>query len=205
MPVTSTEEVNVKPYDLLARDSMQSHLNVAVFVDMQNIYYGAKNTLRKKVDFKRLLHIGVRGRRLYRAIAYLINLDRVNQDSFIYVLKNIGYEVKLKEPKKFYNWDRVEYKADWDMGIAIDAIAMAENAKIDVVVLMSGDGDFVDLVNFLKAKGIKVEVISFRTITAKELIQAANEYIDLEEMGEYIVLEEKDDEVGDNPSRSFRS
>jgi len=195
--------VNVKPYDLMVRDSMQSHLNVAVFVDMQNIYYGAKNTLRKKVDFKRLLHIGVRGRRLYRAIAYLINLDRVNQDSFIYVLKNIGYEVKLKEPKKFYNWDRVEYKADWDMGIAIDAIAMAENAKIDVVVLMSGDGDFVDLVNFLKAKGIKVEVISFRTITAKELIQAANEYIDLEEMGEYIVLEEKNDEDNNGAGRNF--
>ena len=195
--------MNVKPYDLMVRDSMQSHLNVAVFVDMQNIYYGAKNTLRKKVDFKRLLHIGVRGRRLYRAIAYLINLDRVNQDSFIYVLKNIGYEVKLKEPKKFYNWDRVEYKADWDMGIAIDAIAMAENAKIDVVVLMSGDGDFVDLVNFLKAKGIKVEVISFRTITAKELIQAANEYIDLEEMGEYIVLEEKNDEDNNGAGRNF--
>ena len=192
----------MKPHDLFFRDSVHAHLNVAVFVDMQNIYYGAKNTLRKKVDFRRLLEIGVRGRKLYRAIAYLINLDRVNQDSFIYVLRSIGYEVKLKEPKKFYNWDRVEYKADWDMGIAIDAIAMAENGKIDIVVLMSGDGDFVDLVNFLKAKGIKVEVISFRTITAKELIQAANEYIDLEEMGEYIVLEEKNDENTDVPGRS---
>jgi uncharacterized LabA/DUF88 family protein len=89
------------------------------------------------------------------------------------------------------------------MGIAIDAIAMAENGKIDVVVLMSGDGDFVDLINFLKAKGIKVEVISFRAITAKELIQAANEYIDLGEMGDYIVLEEKEDENHGNSSRSI--
>ncbi|RUM41840.1 MAG: NYN domain-containing protein [Desulfurobacterium sp.] len=193
----------MKAVELIERDRIASHLSVAVFVDMQNIYYGAKNTLKKKVDFQRLLELGVRGRKLYRAIAYLVNLDRVNQDSFIYVLKNLGYEVKLKEPKKFYSWDKIEYKADWDMGIAIDAIAMAENGKIDVVVLMSGDGDFVDLINFLKAKGIKVEVISFRAITAKELIQAANEYIDLGEMGDYIVLEEKEDENYGNSSRSI--
>ncbi len=158
---------------------------------MQNIYYGARNSLSKRVDFKKLLKVAVRGRQLYRAIAYLVDLERVNQDGFIHVLRSIGYEVKLKEPKKFYNWDRVEYKADWDMGIAIDAIAMAENGKVDVVVLMSGDGDFVDLINFLKAKGIKVEVISFKSITAKELIQSANEYIDLEEIADFIILGEE--------------
>ncbi|ADY72795.1 hypothetical protein Dester_0137 [Desulfurobacterium thermolithotrophum DSM 11699] len=193
----------MKAQELIDRDKITSHLRVAVFVDMQNIYYGAKNTLKKKVDFKRLLELGVRGRTLYRAIAYLVDLDKVNQDSFIYVLRSLGYEVKLKEPKKFYSWDKIEYKADWDMGIAIDAIAMAENGKIDVVVLMSGDGDFVDLINFLKAKGIKVEVISFRSITAKELIHAANEYIDLGEIGDYIVLEEKENGDISNSSRSF--
>ena len=153
--------------------------------------------------FEKLLKVGVRNRRLYRAIVYLVNLDKVDQTRFIYALKKIGYEIKVKEPKRFYQQDRVEYKANWDMGIAIDAIAMAENGKIDVVVLMSGDGDFVDLINFLKAKGIKVEVISFRAITAKELIQAANEYIDLGEMGDYIVLEEKEDENHGNSSRSI--
>jgi len=179
----------LKVSELMKREMPFSDLKVAVFVDMQNIYYGAKNTLKKKVDFEKLLEIGVRGRTLWRAIVYLIDLDRVNQESFIHVLKSIGYEVKIKEPKKFYNWDRIEYKADWDMGIAIDAIALTDAGKVDVVVLMSGDGDFVDLVNFLKAKGIKVEVISFRSITAKELINAANEYIDLEEVADYIVLE----------------
>ncbi|SMP06614.1 Uncharacterized conserved protein, LabA/DUF88 family [Desulfurobacterium pacificum] len=180
----------MKAEDLIERDSVFSHLRVAVFVDMQNIYYGSKNALKKKVDFRKLLEVGVRGRKLVRAIAYLVDLDRVNQDSFIYVLKSIGYEIKLKEPKKFYNWDRVEYKADWDMGIAIDAIAITENGKADVVVIMSGDGDFVDLINYLKAKGIKVEVVSFKSITAKEIIQAANEYVDLEEIGEFISLKE---------------
>ncbi len=187
--IPATLEEKLKARELLERDRNREHLTVAVLVDMQNLYYGAKNTLKKKIDFKNLLKIGVRGRSLYRAIAYLVDLERVNQDSFIHVLKSIGYEVKLKEPKKFYNWDRVEYKADWDMGIAIDAIAMAESRKVDVVVLMSGDGDFVDLINFLKAKGIKVEVISFKSITAKEIIQAANEYIDLEEIADFIVLE----------------
>ena len=170
---------------------MYSHLSVAVFVVMQNIYYGAKNALKKKkVDFRKLLTLAVRGRKLYRAIVYLVDLDRVNQDNFIYVLRNLGYEVKLKEPKKFYNWDRVEYKADWDMGIAIDAITLAERGKIDVIVLMSGDGDFVHLINFLKAKGIKVEVAAFKSITAKELICAADDFIDLEEVADQIVLEE---------------
>ena len=182
-------EEELKAKELLERDRDKAHLNVAVLVDMQNLYYGAKNTLKKKVDFKNLLEIGVRGRSLYRAIVYLVNLEKVNQDGFIHVLRSIGYEVKIKEPKKFYNWDRVEYKADWDMGIAIDAIAMAENGKVDVVVLMSGDGDFVDLINFLKAKGIKVEVISFKNITAKEVIQAADEYINLEDIADFIVLE----------------
>jgi len=140
----------LKAKELIERDRRLKGLSVGVFVDMQNIYYGAKNTLKRKVDFKNLLKLATRGRRLYRAIAYLVDLERVNQDGFIHVLRSLGYEVKLKEPKKFYNWDRVEYKADWDMGIAIDAIAMAENGKVDVVVLMSGDGDFVDLIAFLQ-------------------------------------------------------
>ncbi|WP_457570336.1 LabA-like NYN domain-containing protein [Desulfurobacterium sp.] len=181
----------MKAKDLIERDSVYGHLNVAVFVDMQNLYYGARNTLKKKIDFKRLLEIAVRGRKLHRAIAYLVDLDNVNQGSFLYVLKSLGYEIKLKQPKKFYSWDKIEYKADWDMGIAIDAIAMAESGKIDVAVLMSGDGDFVDLVNFLKAKGIKVEVLSFKPITAKELIVAADEYIDLYEVSDFIVLKEE--------------
>ena len=180
----------MKVSDLLNRDRAFKNLSVGVFVDMQNLYYGAKNTLKKKINFANLLNLALRGRCLYRAIAYLVDLEKVNQDGFIHVLRSLGYEVKLKEPKKFYNWDRVEYKADWDMGIAIDAIAMAENGKVDVVVLISGDGDFVDLINFLKAKGIKVEVISFKSITAKELIGASNEYFDLEEFSDYIVLEE---------------
>ena len=182
----------MKAKDMLERDKIFSHLNVAVFIDMQNLYYGAKTSLKRKIDFKRLLEIAVRGRHLFRAIAYLVDLDNVNQGSFLYVLKSLGYEIKLKQPKKFYSWDKVEYKADWDMGIAIDAIAMAESGKIDVAVIMSGDGDFVDLVNFLKAKGIKVEIISFKSITAKELITAANEYIDLEEVADFIVLEENE-------------
>ncbi|OMH40570.1 NYN domain-containing protein [Desulfurobacterium indicum] len=190
----------MKAKDLIERDSVYGHLNVAVFVDMQNLYYGARNTLKKKIDFKRLLEIAVRGRKLHRAIAYLVDLDNVNQGSFLYVLKSLGYEIKLKQPKKFYSWDKIEYKADWDMGIAIDAIAMAESGKIDVAVLMSGDGDFVDLVNFLKAKGIKVEVLSFKQITAKELITAADEYIDLYEVSDFIVFKEENGHGGEDIS-----
>jgi len=83
--------------DLIKRDNNLSHLSVGVFVDMQNIYYGAKNALKRRVDFKNLLQVAVRGRSLYRAIAYLVDLERVNQDGFIHVLRSIGYEIKLKK------------------------------------------------------------------------------------------------------------
>jgi len=182
----------MRPEELLKKEEKASHLLVAIFVDMQNIYYGAKHYLGKRLDFEKLLNLALRGRRLYRAIVYLVNLDRVKQDFFINVLKKLGYEIKLKNPKKFYHWDRVKYKADWDMGIAIDAISIADSGKVDVIVLMSGDGDFIDLVSFLKAKGLKVEIVSFRSITAKELIQTADEYIDLEEVAEFISLDEND-------------
>jgi len=77
-------------------------------------------------------------------------------------------------------------KADWDMGIAMDAISMAE--KIDVAVLASGDGDFVDLVRYLHTKGVKVEIAAFKQTAAKELIEIADEFIDLTAFGEDVFL-----------------
>ncbi len=164
---------------------------VAVFLDVQNLYYSARDAFNRKVDFEKVLHKILNDRILIRAIAYLIKLQGVDQKGFINTLKHIGYEVKVKEPKIFKRLDEdgnlwTTIKADWDMGIAMDAIAMAE--KVDVAILATGDGDFADLVKYLHTKGVKVEIAAFKQTAAKELIEKADEFIDLTTFGEEIFL-----------------
>lgn len=164
---------------------------VAVFLDVQNLYYSARDTFNRKVDFEKILEKIVSGRILIRAIAYLVKLHGVDQKGFIHTLKQIGYQVREKEPKIFKRYDDsgmlwTTVKADWDMGIAMDAISMAE--KVDVAILVSGDGDFKDLVRYLQTKGVKVEVAAFKQTAARELIEACDEFIDLSSFGEDIFL-----------------
>jgi len=149
---------------------------VAVFVDVQNMFYSAKNKYNAKLDFEKLLDTVLLNRQLIRAIAYIVQTREIDQTGFINFLKNIGYEVKSKTLKLRPDGSA---KGDWDMGLAIDAISIAP--KIDVIALVSGDGDFTDLVNHLKAAGVRVEVHSFLTSTAEELIRSATEYYQLDE------------------------
>lgn len=164
---------------------------VAVFLDVQNLYYSARDTFNRKVDFEKILDKIASGRVLVRAIAYVVKLHGVDQKAFIHTLKQIGYQVREKEPKIFRRYDEsgmlwTTVKADWDMGIAMDAISMAD--KVDVAVLVSGDGDFKDLVRYLQTKGVKVEVAAFRQTAARELIDVCDEFIDLSSFGEDIFL-----------------
>ncbi|MBU7034484.1 MAG: NYN domain-containing protein, partial [Theionarchaea archaeon] len=128
---------------------------VGIFVDTQNLYYSAKNLYGAKVDFRKVLEVGLNQRQLIRAIIYVIKADIPEEEGFFEALRNIGYEVKIKELRTYYDGTK---RGDWDMGIAIDTIKMAE--KLDTVVLVSGDGDFVALVDHLKAKGVNVEVMA---------------------------------------------
>ena len=164
---------------------------VAIFLDIQNLYYSARDAFGRKVNFEAVLNKVLRDRVLIRAIAYLVKLKGVEQKSFINTLKNIGYQVRVKEPKIFKRFDDsgnlwTSIKADWDMGIAMDAIALSE--KIDVAILISGDGDFTDLVRYLHTKGVKVEIVAFKQTAAKELIEVSDEFIDLTNFGEEIFL-----------------
>ncbi|WP_457622132.1 LabA-like NYN domain-containing protein [Persephonella sp.] len=164
---------------------------VAVFLDIQNLYYSARDSFNRKVNFESVLEKVLNGRVLIRAIAYLVKLQGVDQKGFINTLKHIGYQVRVKEPKIFKRLDEygnlwTTIKADWDMGIAMDAISLAE--KIDVAVLASGDGDFADLVRYLHTKGVKVEIAAFKQTAAKELIEIADEFIDLTAFGEEVFL-----------------
>jgi uncharacterized LabA/DUF88 family protein len=149
---------------------------VGIFVDVQNIFYASKEKYESKLDFQKLLHETLQGRRLVKASAYVVKTPEINQENFISLLESIGYEVKIKSLKIRLDGSA---KGDWDLGIAIDMISMIE--KIDVAVLVSGDGDFVDLVRMLQTKGIRVEVASFLHNTSGDLIDAVDLHFPLDE------------------------
>ncbi len=149
---------------------------LGIFVDVQNMFYSAKSLHQSKIDYSKLLLEIVDDRYLIRAIAYAVHKPDVDQSSFTDALERLGYEIKTKELRLRPDGTA---KGDWDMGIAIDSIAIAP--KLDTIVLVSGDGDFVPLVEMLKAQGCRVEVVSFRRSTAIELVEASTKYIAIEE------------------------
>ena len=152
------------------------HQRVGIFVDVQNLFYSARNIYNAKINFSKLLEVATAGRKLIRAIAYIVQKEGVDQSGFIEALQRLGYEIKSKDLRVRIDGSA---KGDWDMGIAIDSIAMAD--KLDTVALSSGDGDFVPLVEMLKARGCRVEVIAFERSTAMELKEAATLYLPIEE------------------------
>ncbi|MBI1883690.1 MAG: NYN domain-containing protein [Chlamydiae bacterium] len=149
---------------------------VAIFVDVQNIYYAAKEKYEGKLDFQKLLYETLQGRKLVKAVAYVVITPEIKQTNFISTLESIGYEIKLKNLKIRLDGSA---KGDWDLGIAIDTLLLAD--KMDVAVLVSGDGDFVDLVRMLKAKNIRVEVASFPHNTSGDLIDSVDFHFTLDE------------------------
>lgn len=147
---------------------------VGVFVDIQNMYYSARAIYNQKVNFKAVLEHSVSGRQLVRALAYGITTEEAHEEDFHEALSGQGFEVKTKPLQSFVGGQK---KGDWDVGIAMDILRL--EPKIDVAVLVCGDGDFVPLVEFSKERGLRMEVVSFRESTSKALIEAADSYFDL--------------------------
>ena len=149
---------------------------VAVLVDVQNLYYSAKGIHNSKVNFEAVLKECVKGRILIRAIAYAVRAEEIKEQSFFDALERIGYEVKAKDLQVFAGGGK---KADWDVGIAMDAIEIAP--KMDVIVIVSGDGDFIPLVQHLRrALGCKVEGAAFGKSTSSKLKEELGEFLDLD-------------------------
>lgn len=153
-----------------------SESRVGVFVDAQNMFYAAKNQYNARLDYAKLLEGAVDSRRLIKAIVYLVQTPEVDQSAFVAMLQHKNYEVKTKDLRLRVDGSA---KGDWDMGMAIDMISMCE--KLDVVVLVSGDGDFVSLVNLIKSKGPRVEVYGFPYNTSVDLKEAADEFFPIRE------------------------
>lgn len=150
---------------------------VAVLVDVQNLYYSAKNLYHSRVNFKNILDLILQWRKLTRAIAYAVDTAEDTNRVFIEALHESGFEIKQKPIQVFVDGSK---KADWDLGIAMDAIRLG--TKVDSIILVSGDGDFCPVVNYLQqAQGCLVEVMAFGRTTNSELRELADEFIDIEE------------------------
>ena len=149
---------------------------VGIFIDTQNLYHTAKNLYRARVNFGQIVKDALGGRTLVRALAYLVTTEGGEEKAFLEALGKMGIEIRSKELQVFSSGAK---KADWDVGLAVDAIQMAP--KIDVVIIVSGDGDFIPLVEHLQSLGCQVEVVSFGKSSSAKLKEAADDFFDLSE------------------------
>jgi uncharacterized LabA/DUF88 family protein len=147
------------------------------------MYHSAKNLYNKKVNFREVLESAVAGRKLIRATAYAVRTESEEETPFFEALSQQGFEVKMKDLQVFAGGAK---KADWDVGIAMDAIKLGD--KLDVVVLVSGDGDYLPMVSYLQnTKGCLVEVVGFRQTTSSALIEAADDFLNLSEDRKFLL------------------
>ena len=156
---------------------------VAVLADSQNLYHTAQSMYTRNIDYAALLEEAVSDRELTRAIAYVIRADAPEEESFFDALVDIGFETQIKDIKTFADGSK---KADWDVGICLDAITLANH--VDTIVLCTGDGDFTRLCHHLKHEGVRIEVICFGDSTAEELVDAADSFRDMSEDTENFLL-----------------
>lgn len=177
---------NVKPTPDATQDLVR-HQRVGVFVDAQNMYHSAKNLYKARVNFTQILEEAINNRQLIRAFAYAIKTESGEEKAFLEALKKAGFELKVKDLQIFPGGMK---KGDWDVGMAIDAVILAD--KVDVIVLVEGDGDFIPLVEYLKTnRGVKVEVIAFGRSTSSKLIQVADKFYDLDEQADRFLIKSR--------------
>lgn len=155
---------------------IHSAQRVAVLADSQNLYHTAQSLYSRNIDYTTLLETATHDRELVRAIAYVIRADAPEEETFFDALRDIGFETKIKDIKTF---DDGSKKADWDVGLSLDAVTLGPH--VDALVLCTGDGDFSRLCSHLRHEGVRVEVFAFRESTADELLTAADSFVDLSE------------------------
>ena len=160
---------------------------VEVLIDVQNLYHSAKNLYHARVNFQEVLKQAVAGRKFIRAFGYVVRTKTGEETPFFDALSKIGIETRVRDLQEWYGGAK---KADWDVGIVIDAIRTAPG--LDVIILVSGDGDFIPLVEYLKNQGKRVEVMAFGKTTSAKIIEVADEFIDMDEnLGKFLLKKEK--------------
>ena len=149
---------------------------VEVLIDVQNLYHSAKNLYHARVNYGEVLKSAISGRKFIRAFGYVVSTKSGEETPFFDALSKIGIETRVRDLQEWYGGAK---KADWDVGIVIDAIRTAPG--VDVVILCSGDGDFIPLVEYLKNMGKRVEVMAFGKTTSSKIKEVADEFIDLDD------------------------
>jgi uncharacterized LabA/DUF88 family protein len=147
---------------------------VAVLADSQNLYHSAQSLYSRNIDYAALLEESVDGRTLTRALAYVVKADAPEEESFFEALVDIGFQTRIKEIRTFQDGSK---KADWDVGMSLDAVSLATH--VDTVVLCTGDGDFARLCRYLEHEGVRVEAVGFAESTAEDLVAAAHDFTDM--------------------------
>ena len=149
---------------------------VGIFIDTQNIYHSAKNIHHSKANFGAIVKDALEGRVLVRAIAYVASTESGEERAFFDALGKVGIEIRSKPLQIFLGGAK---KANWDIDLAMDAVKLAP--KLDTIIIVSGDGDFVSLVEYLQnTHGTQVEVVSFGKSSSAKLIEAADDFFDLD-------------------------
>ncbi len=149
---------------------------VAILIDTQNLYHSAKNLYKSKVNFGNVVKTALGNRKLIRAVSYVVNTEGGEETAFFEALEKVGIEIKTKDLQIFYGGAK---KADWDVGMAVDAIKLAH--KVDAIVLVTGDGDFIPLVEYVKSQGCQVEAITFGRSASGKLKETVDDFTDMDE------------------------
>lgn len=156
---------------------------VAVLIDVQNLYHSAKNLYGSRVNFGEVLKLAVSQRNLIRAFGYVVKTKTGEEKPFFEALIKLGIETRVRDLQEFFGGLK---KADWDVGITVDAIRISPS--VDVIVLASGDGDFLQLIEYLKNQGKRVEVIAFEKSASSKLKEEADEFFNLgDNPGKYLL------------------
>ena len=148
---------------------------IALLIDVQNLYHSARNLYSARVNFREILKVAVSQRSLIRAFAYVVKTKTGEEKAFFGALTKLGIETRVRDLQEFYGGAK---KADWDVGITVDAIRISPS--IDTIVLASGDGDFLQLIDYLKNQGKRIEIIAFGRSASSKLKKVADEFIDIE-------------------------
>jgi len=156
---------------------------VALFIDTQNLYHSAKSNYRANVNYQELLERAVSGRQLVRAFAYVIRSEEATEAKFFDAVEEMGIEIRVKDLQVFHTGAK---KGDWDVGIAVDMIRLSE--KVDVIVLASGDGDFIEVMRYCQSRGVRVEIMAFEKTSNNKLMEEADLFVDLGTKGDGFLI-----------------
>ena len=172
-----------RPQDRRRYLNPNANQRVAILVDVQNMFYAAKELHGGKINYKKLMDFALKGRKLTRAIAYCVTSPEKDATNFLRYLEAVGFEVRPKELKRRPDGTA---RGDWEVGLTVDALSIAP--KVDTLCLITGDGDYSVLVQALRGMGVKVEGYGFKEFTSQELIATTNRFFSFDGriIGEYI-------------------